>query len=160
MCTRISSQRCAEQKYEITLETYNICSSSQHSSNDYKSAVYHNEGTNISSPARRSEVSPIQYHVSYFHVNVESIKNYLYVLNKKVIKSGSDSMNDRKGISHTEKWYVAIKTSKPRRNARNPLRISFSTITRSLSFTDLLCCVLHSIISFYRISSVHQVSIY
>ncbi|KAL7016537.1 hypothetical protein ACKWTF_010049 [Chironomus riparius] len=37
-------------------------SSSQHSSNDYKSAVYQNEGNNISSPARRSEVSPIQYH--------------------------------------------------------------------------------------------------
>jgi hypothetical protein len=36
---------------------------SQNTSNDYKGAVYQNE-TNISSPARRSEVSPIQNHVS------------------------------------------------------------------------------------------------
>lgn len=36
---------------------------SQNTSNDYKGAVYQNE-TSISSPARRSEVSPIQNHVS------------------------------------------------------------------------------------------------
>lgn len=36
---------------------------SQNNSNDYKGAVYQNE-TSISSPARRSEVSPIQNHVS------------------------------------------------------------------------------------------------
>lgn len=36
---------------------------SQNNSNDYKGAVYQNESS-ISSPARRSEVSPIQNHVS------------------------------------------------------------------------------------------------
>lgn len=41
----------------------------QHSTTDYKGAVFQNEATTtttISSPARRSEISPIQIHVSFF----------------------------------------------------------------------------------------------
>lgn len=37
---------------------------SQHIPNDHKGAVFQNETTSISSPARRSEISPIQNHVS------------------------------------------------------------------------------------------------
>lgn len=80
----------AEIKYEpkITLtlsENYDTCSSSQHSSNDYKGAVYQNEGNNISSPARRSEVSPIQYHVSMNPKKMWNIK-YFFIFMCKVIK--------------------------------------------------------------------------
>lgn len=50
---------------------------SQSTSNDYKGAVYQNE-TSISSPARRSEVSPIQNHVS--------ISNFILKRRKKEIK--------------------------------------------------------------------------
>lgn len=38
--------------------------SQQYSTSDYKGTVYQNEATIVSSPARRSEVSPIQINVS------------------------------------------------------------------------------------------------
>ena len=52
-----------------TLNSGNVISIS-HIPNDYKGVVFQNETTSISSPARRSEISPIQNHVR------KIIKNY------------------------------------------------------------------------------------